>query len=419
MRYILSSLSIASSLVASSLAIEMPNRLYIDRNWTLLGASVDLDSKTLDKECIEKIYSYDSNWSSYPNQSQPLFIEKNRGFWIKGSKSCTLNIDGVDSYSEFDRVVTLDSEDRGFIINLTSTPSTGYSWSISNLDETLFKEPIESFYSDSSLLGSSGVERIYFPLKSDKLEQNSTINLQYRRSFENELVKDINFTITTEELSALKRSFNLSTDKSWSHLFADYSDEVCESDGCKMEAGYSYLPLGYGESVEGYMIASENHSDDMLMGIYRKVENLESNQTYEVRVDVKLLTNYCGEDLIGIGGSPTTSNYIKAGAIAFEPKVTKNESGYYSLNFDKGNQAGGSESIAVIGDLAVDCSVEVPVPNDNSFREHSVTTEDKFLYIEATSNESGELWLFIGNDSGFEGYTKLYFLNVELSLLKR
>jgi len=77
---------------------------------------------------------------------------------------------------------------------------------------------------------------------------------------------------------------------------------------------------------------------------------------------------------------------------------------------DKGNQSQGSQNAIVIGDLAN----EAVDPNHPVYLPKKLYTNKDFLLVK--SDSKGDLWIFIGTDSGFEGVTKFYLAQVILQL---
>ena len=112
--------------------------------------------------------------------------------------------------------------------------------------------------------------------------------------------------------------------------------------------------------------------------------------------------------LIGIGGSPGESVFVKAGASTVEPSAEEDGNGYLRMNIDKGNQARGGESMAVLGNVA-----NPDVVN----REYRVKTLDNAdIPLSVTTDDEGRAWLIVGTDSGFEGLTRLYYARIIYSL---
>jgi hypothetical protein len=104
--------------------------------------------------------------------------------------------------------------------------------------------------------------------------------------------------------------------------------------------------------------------------------------------------------MMGIGGSPGESVYIKAGVINKKPEALV-QSGNYVMNIDHGSQSQSGTDAAVLGDAA---KGEGPGQDDQTFRYKNFE-----LAQEVTTDSEGRIWIIIGADSGFEGITRLYF----------
>ncbi|HIA17499.1 MAG TPA: hypothetical protein EYN72_12090, partial [Dehalococcoidia bacterium] len=57
-------------------------------------------------------------------------------------------------------------------------------------------------------------------------------------------------------------------------------------------------------------------------------------------------------EVLGIGGSPGESVFVKAGASAVEPTQSQDSSGWLRSNVDKGNQASDGSETVVIGNVS-------------------------------------------------------------------
>ena len=144
-------------------------------------------------------------------------------------------------------------------------------------------------------------------------------------------------------------SFTFEDDaEGWTVGFADlpvdYDQSIFE-----LDHGHRTLPEGLEGS--GIFIQGHNRSDDLFMFLKRQVGGLRTNSTYTVEVSVDLATNVPA-NTFGIGGSPGTSVFVKAGASDVEPNTVQDENRYFRMNIDKGNQSRGGESMVVIGNLA-------------------------------------------------------------------
>jgi hypothetical protein len=108
---------------------------------------------------------------------------------------------------------------------------------------------------------------------------------------------------------------------------------------------------------------------------------------------------------VGVGGAPGESVYVKAGATKEEPKKVLTD-GMYRMNIDKGNQATAGADMMVIGNIGVAATT-------TQFTYISRNNNSSTGFI-AETNDSGELWLIVGTDSGFEGKTILYYSQIDI-----
>lgn len=205
-----------------------------------------------------------------------------------------------------------------------------------------------------------------------------------------------------------KVEFNFVTDdNTWQVAFADYPKG--EEDFYELKHGTSNLPQPLDETKKALMISGNNHSDDLFMYIKKKVDGLEANTTYTVSLDLQIATD-ASKNSVGVGGSPGSSVYVKAGVTSTEPKGVLDEpSGHYRMNIDKGNQGQEGADMKIIGNLSNEKEEYVYVLKDYKL--------DK--KVEAKANENGELWLIVGTDSGFEGITTIYYNSISLALTKK
>ena len=194
-------------------------------------------------------------------------------------------------------------------------------------------------------------------------------------------------------------------DEGWATGFADLPADS-DPEFYELEADHRELPSG----LEGYgiYIQGHNHSDDLFMFLKKQVEGLQPNTTYQVTFKVDIATNV-PEGMMGIGGSPGESVYVKAGASTIEPLVEEDSTGWLRMNIGKGNQANGGEDMIVIGNVAS--------PDSTGDGEFVLKTLDSAgIAFEATTDNEGKLWLIAGSDSGFEGLTQLYYSEISASL---
>lgn len=189
----------------------------------------------------------------------------------------------------------------------------------------------------------------------------------------------------------------------WSGNFADYPiDQEASYD---LHFGYSTLPSPLDESQGALMITGNNHSDDLFMFIKRKITGLSPGRRYTLAFTVEFASNV-PDGMVGIGGSPGESVYIKAGASQLEPIKIESADGYYRMNIDKGNQAQGGEDMITIGDFS----------NDTDLDEYTLVTRTTDIGFPVQADNNGELWIIVGTDSGFEGVTTIFYDRIEVEL---
>lgn len=134
---------------------------------------------------------------------------------------------------------------------------------------------------------------------------------------------------------------------------------------------------------------------------------LTPGATYAVSVWVDLTTNV-PPGSVGIGGSPGSSVFVKAGASTIESDTFEDSNGYLRMTIDKGNQSRGGESMAVLGNVAH--------PQVEG-REYRIKTLDSLgLPLRVDADDGGRVWLVVGTDSGFEGLTRLYYARISYTL---
>jgi hypothetical protein len=194
------------------------------------------------------------------------------------------------------------------------------------------------------------------------------------------------------------------TDEGWTGDFADYP----EGDSVAYELFYKHdtLPtnLNNNATLKALHISGSNGSDDLFMFVKKKISGLRPNTTYEMLFNVKVASN-APTGAVGIGGAPGESVYLKAGATLTEPKKQLNGE-MYEMNIEKGNQAEEGADMMNIGHIGVNATTttfSVITRNNN--------TKNGF---ELTTDATGEIWLIVGSDSGFEGKTTLYYTQIDV-----
>lgn len=187
--------------------------------------------------------------------------------------------------------------------------------------------------------------------------------------------------------------------------FSDFADLPMDSERTprsdfELEGTYSDGPF---DGAKTYKLSGNNLSSDLFMFISKKIDQLTPNQTYYALVSVDLYSNI-PTGLVGIGGSPGESVYLKAGILDFKPTVYT-EAGFDYLNVDKGNQAQEGTEMINLGNIT----------HNGSTQDYQLIQRNHSELIVFKSNADGEAWVILGTESGFMGTTTLYYNQVRIT----
>ena len=205
------------------------------------------------------------------------------------------------------------------------------------------------------------------------------------------------------EASTRRRAVQSPTLGGWEAGFADYSPVT----DVRAIGEIRPLPPEAGDGNAWYL-SGWNYSDDLFMFLRRRL-TVAPNQNYLVDFTVTFATN-AGAECGGIGGAPGESVYLKMGASPNRPEPVLVDD-HFRLNIDKGNQA----QSGVHASLAGNISAEVPTPCGDDAPFSTVVRTHSHPYA-IPSSATGELWLMIGVDSGFEGFNQIYFQRMDVTL---
>ncbi|RYC72179.1 hypothetical protein EQG79_02845 [Spirosoma sordidisoli] len=187
----------------------------------------------------------------------------------------------------------------------------------------------------------------------------------------------------------------------------DVSDYAVEQQSL-IEFSFSHagLPAPLDQSQKALRVFGRNRSDDIFMFVRKQLTGLRPNTDYKLQFDVELASRYPANS-IGIGGSPGSSVFLKAGASATKPEKVLDGT-FYKLSVDKGSQSDAGPAAVLIGNVANGKDVEEYTLIQRTNKEQPLT---------ARTNDKGELWVFVGSDSGFEGDQALYYSKIKVTAL--
>ena len=180
----------------------------------------------------------------------------------------------------------------------------------------------------------------------------------------------------------------------WVSGFADYPADA-DPEFFELDAGWGPLT----ENLDGSALYSQGHnrSDDLWMCWKRAIEGLDADTEYTVQVTLEVATNIPG-GLVGIGGSPGESVFVKVGASTDEPDIVQDDQGWWRMTVDKGNQGSGGDDAVVVGTIA---NPNLDPETADGLTYELMTLDSTGLDLTATTDGSGKLWVFVGTDSGF------------------
>ena len=205
----------------------------------------------------------------------------------------------------------------------------------------------------------------------------------------------------------VRSEFHFDFENGYAGWIVGFADLPIDYDQSIYELGHAHRTLPHGLEGSGIYVQGHNRSDDLFMYLKRRVDGLQPNTAYAVSMSVDLATNVPA-GLVGIGGSPGESVFVKGGASTVEPVAEADDNRYLRMNIDKGNQSRGGESMVVLGNVA-----HPEVAN----REYRIKTLDNTdMPLSVSTDSSGGVWLIVGTDSGFEGLSTLYYAGISYTL---
>lgn len=194
-----------------------------------------------------------------------------------------------------------------------------------------------------------------------------------------------------------------SSQNGWVGDFSDYP--VGEETSYELSFTHDTLPTPLDKSKKALKINGNNHSDDLFMFTKKKLTGLAPNTEYTIDFEFELASNLPTSS-VGIGGGPGTATYVKAGASATEPQKMA-DAGFYKFNLDKGNQAQGGDDAVVVGTLGI---------SGDAFVYKLIERTNEEETFKAKTDAAGNLWVFLGVDSGFEGVHTFYVTKASIRL---
>ena len=183
----------------------------------------------------------------------------------------------------------------------------------------------------------------------------------------------------------------------------------------QLESELRRLPPELNTDATGFYIHGSNPHHDLFMFLKRRLgpgDGIRKRQTYMVTFRLLLASNISGNctDVHGISGEEV---YLKVGASSTMPSAIPKD-GTYRMNVDKGEQNAGGKDASLVGSIANGLRCK-----DYSSRYHVPYVSFERLHrhpFPVRASNTGELWLLVGIDSGFESLTGPYYQQIDVEL---
>ncbi|HEY3039897.1 MAG TPA: hypothetical protein VGJ66_14240 [Pyrinomonadaceae bacterium] len=203
----------------------------------------------------------------------------------------------------------------------------------------------------------------------------------------------------------------------WQAGFARYPPETDKNGFYELLAEIRSLPPELGNGT-GFYIQGNNHSDALVMFMKRGLSadnGIVAGQAYQVNFTI-VFGSSAPTGCSGVGGSPGDSVNLRAGASPAEPLALLGIPRPFrdlETNVDIGLGSGPTRdglAASFAGTIANGQPCDSgPRPWVSIQRSHQHTTL-------VNANSKGEIWFFVGTDSGFEGPTQLYYQRIDVTL---
>lgn len=192
----------------------------------------------------------------------------------------------------------------------------------------------------------------------------------------------------------------------WRVGFADYAGDQLEDP----VARWGDLPEGV--AGRGWVVGATNRSDDLIMFLTKTLDRRDgiiAGANYVMSFDVRFASN-APNGSGGIGGPEGEAVWLKLGGSG-TPFATSGE--LNELNADIGDQAESGPAASSSGSIANGLNADELEPGQRPYltlqRQHTHT-----FAVQASPH--GQLYAFVGTESGYEGRTVVGFRRVEMTL---
>ena len=201
----------------------------------------------------------------------------------------------------------------------------------------------------------------------------------------------------------LESNFEYGLDE-WTSFFSEYP--VSNEAYYELAFAQKQLPAPLDVNKAALKISGNNRNKNLMLCIYREVEDLKPNTDYLVTFDVDVASN--ASTINSNLGNP--SLMLGVGGLDYLPENTEMEGIYYP-NFPSLLQTGQSNEIFLaLGRIGV---------NSISDEYKLISMNNLDNPIEIRTDRDGKMWLLVCLDSDYQEITTVYYDNIDIKLLKQ
>lgn len=205
-----------------------------------------------------------------------------------------------------------------------------------------------------------------------------------------------------DEPVLVRSNFAESTDR-WEAAVSDYHHATAPVD---LVMGIRPVPPELGRH-RAFFFSAGNRSDDTFFFLRRRIA-VPPNRPFRVAYAITFASHE-PSGCVGAGGAPGEAMVMKLGVSANKPAVVPRPDGYFAFSLDKGQQNAAGKEAAIIGNAANGRPCAAPKQYVSAIRRGT------YPHV-VRSDSDGELWAYVGIDSGYEGVNSIYYERIDLTL---
>ena len=195
----------------------------------------------------------------------------------------------------------------------------------------------------------------------------------------------------------------------WTSDFSGYPPATNQSGFYALDSGIRYGPRKLTHvPLRAFYAQGNSHSGELIMYLRRRLtasDGIVAGRAYRLEYALKIASP-APTGCVGIGWPPGEGVFIRAGGSQYEPIPRLQKNGWLTLSIDLLTATSDAGNIA----NPLDCEVSFPYFP-------FVYIDRSVMHSPVTASPQGDLWLFVGTVSLFEGFTRLYYQNIRVRVV--